>query len=43
MQKMNVIAKISCYVERSVVYNEIARIIFKYSDTSLTLDKNITV
>ena len=44
MQKINVIAKINCYLERSAQcrYTEIAQRIFKYSDiqyTSLTADK----
>jgi len=42
MQKINVIAKISCYFEHSVVTINIAQRIFKYSDiqyTSLTPDK----
>ena len=41
MQKMNVIAKISCYL-RQCRYTKTAQRIFKYSDiqyTSLTLDK----
>jgi len=31
--KMNLIAKISCYLDRSVVTQKIAQKIFKYSDT----------
>jgi len=42
MQKINVIAKISCYLAQCH-YSEIAQRIFKYNDiqyTSLTQDKN---
>ena len=39
---MNVIAKISCYFERSVVtYTEIAQRIFKYSDIQYTVSLQI--
>jgi len=43
MQKMNVIANISCYSLRSVVTVKLRKI-FKYSDTqytNLTLDKTL--
>ena len=43
MQKMNVIAKISCHLARCR-YTEIAQRIFKFSDThyiSLTTDKEL--
>ena len=42
--KINVIAIISCYFERSIVYIEIAQRIFKHNDihyTSITPDKTL--